>query len=502
MEARGHAARDLDARDRPRLDVAGVEDPGLRAVVRDVGREGHAVAVVLLGGACAAREGGLAREPAARIVVDLARALVVVVLHQSLERQRLQVGGDQLVVGVAALHAVEVHVRQAELDVQVVELLLALLAGLHVHAPATQMALVAQVGEHRAERAFLGVAADGGVGLEAAVHHYPVAFLPGVDHVQHIARLELEPLDLLLRAVARDDAEAARQVAAELHHAMSGAAQHRGVVEQREVVQDGEARRDRRVMRQARSRQVDARLVAQRAVRADDIVGEPGLEVGVAVVDVLAGAHIDLAVRVEGGVDTAAEALLAARLERQRVDIVHVSGVVPGREQLAVVQVERGVRGVLAVVGVQRDILAARDPRHIVRTHDPGELDLAALDLVVQRAGLRPFADVARAAVTHVEAVDHAVAVEPVVLPLGFEHRVRSLAHVRAVEVVRHRSLHHAQIDGRDLGDHRRVWPVQIGVVDMVDPGRSVRGVLGADVGVLAHLWSPGRNRVRPRGRR
>ena len=148
----------------------------------------------------------------------------MVVFDQALEGEGLQVGRDELVIGVAALHAVKVEVRQTELDVQVVELLLAFLAGHDIHAPAAQVSFVAQVGEHRSERAFLRVATDGGVGLEAAVHRDPVAVFPGVHHMQHVTRLELEPLHLLLRAVARDHAEAARQVATELHHAIAGPA--------------------------------------------------------------------------------------------------------------------------------------------------------------------------------------------------------------------------------------------------------------------------------------
>ena len=222
-------------------------------------------------------------------------------------------------------------------------------------------------------------------------------------------------------------------------------------MEQREVVQDREARRDRRVVRQTRSRQVDARFVPQRAVRGDHVIGEPGLEVGVAVVDVFAGADIHLAVRVQGGVHSAAETFLTAGLERQRVDIVNAAGVVPGREQLAVVQVERGIGGVLAVLAVRRGIFVASDARDVVRAHDPGELDLVVLDLIVQRAGLCPFADVARAAVAEIQTVDHAVAVEPVVRTLRFEHRVGALAHVGAVEIVRHPALCDAQIDRGDL---------------------------------------------------
>ena len=48
---------------------------------------------------------------------------------------------------------------------------------------------------------------------------------------------------------------------------------------------------------------------------------------------------------------------------RQRVEGVDAAGVVPGREQLAVVQVERGVGGVLAILAVRRGIFVSSDAR-------------------------------------------------------------------------------------------------------------------------------------------
>jgi hypothetical protein len=138
--------------------------------------------------------------------------------------------------------------------------------------------------------------------------------------VQHVAGLELEPLDLLLRAVARDHAEARRQVAMELDDAVAGAAQHVDVVIQREVVQDRVVRRDRRVVRQARAGQVDARLVLQLAVGVDDVIGEVRLEVAVVVVDQLTGARIALRVRIQRAIDRAAERFVGDCVERQWIE--------------------------------------------------------------------------------------------------------------------------------------------------------------------------------------
>ena len=84
VEARGDAARQRDARQRAGGDALGVEDPGLGAPVGGIGRDRDRVAAVLVAALRALRERRLAREPAGGIVVDLARALVVVVLDQAL----------------------------------------------------------------------------------------------------------------------------------------------------------------------------------------------------------------------------------------------------------------------------------------------------------------------------------------------------------------------------------------------------------------------------------
>ena len=245
--------------------------------------------------------------------------------------------------------------------------------------------------------------------------------------------------------------------------------------------------RDGRVVRQPRPGQVDARLVAHAAVRREHVVREPRLEIRIAVVDVLARERIDLAVRVERRVQPAAEGFLARGLEGQRIQRMDPAGVVPGRKQLAVVQVQRRVRGVLAVVRVHRVDLVAGDPRQVVRAHHARQPDLAGLDLLMERAGLHPLADVAGLAVAEVDAMHHAVAIEPVVGAARLEDRVGSLAQRGAIQVRRDLALRDGQVHGGDLRDHRRVGAVQVGVVDAVDPARAVRRILRVEVGVLAH---------------
>ncbi len=127
-------------------------------------------------------------------------------------------------IGVTALNTIEVHVGQTELDIEIVELFFAALTGFDIHAPAAQVPLIAKIGKHGAERTFGRITLDRRVRLETAVHDDPIAFFPRIDHVQYIARFKFKPANLLLCAVARHDAKAARNIAAELHDAMSGLA--------------------------------------------------------------------------------------------------------------------------------------------------------------------------------------------------------------------------------------------------------------------------------------
>ena len=262
-------------------------------------------------------------------------------------------------------------------------------------------------------------------------------------------------------------------------------------MEQREVVQDRVVGRNRGVVRQTRPRQIDARLVFHATIGADDVVGEPRLKVGIAVVDVFVGAHIDLAVRIHGGIETAMERFLTGRFERQRIECMHAARVVPRSQQLAVVQVESRIGGIFAVIRIHGRVLATGDTRDVVRTHDARQLHSTVFDFIVQRTRLGPLADVTRATVAEIHAVHHAIAVEPVVRTFGFKNRVGALTHIGAVQIVGHLAGVDFQIDGRDFRDDRRIGAMQIRIVDAVHPSRAIDGILRADIGVLAHGCSP-----------
>ena len=87
-------------------------------VVLAVRRERDHVAAILCAAARALGERRLVAVPALRVLVHFARAALVVVLDEPIEHQRLQVRRNALVIRVARLHAVQLRVGQAELDVE------------------------------------------------------------------------------------------------------------------------------------------------------------------------------------------------------------------------------------------------------------------------------------------------------------------------------------------------------------------------------------------------
>ncbi len=94
-------------------------------------------------------------------------------------------------------------------------------------------------------------------------------------------------------------------------------------------MQDRVVRRNRRVVRQSRSRQIDAGFMFDAAVRSDHVIGEPRLKVSVTVVDVFVRAYVDLAMCIHGGVEPAMESLFATRFECERIKCMHATRVVP-----------------------------------------------------------------------------------------------------------------------------------------------------------------------------
>ena len=228
----------------------------------------------------------------------------------------------------------------------------------------------APVGHHRGQRTIFLVALGIRVGLAAAHLMHPIAVLPAIDHVQDVARLRFKPLNLARLPVARNNPEARRDIAMERQDAMLGFFQQLDVVEQRQIVQDRIVRGQSEIMRRARPRNINADIVLQFACRAGHAIAHVGWRITVTEEEQFACGGIDLAVRRQIMPELAAKRFLAARRERQRIDVVGLAGHVEQRQQFAGVIDDVGIRRVLDRRTRQREIVRPGQPRPDIHLGD------------------------------------------------------------------------------------------------------------------------------------
>ena len=280
--------------------------------------------------------------------------------------------------------------------------------------------------------------------------------------MEHVARLDLEPLHLVGRPGQGQDAEAGPVVVAPA--VGQGVALHRQrkVEEHGQVVEDHRRLGDRAVVdhRVARDRDVD--LVRHPAVGADHrVVDHLGPLPPVARRVELAGARVALGV----GGEAVAKRPVQVR-EAHRVELVGELG--------------------RAAAGLDDGEGLAGQADHVGVRHRPLVVALAGGGPLTQRLGDRRRADPAVAvplgsAVAQADAVHHALAGEPVVVGgVDRPDRVGPVAEVAPVELGRERAGH-LEVEGRHLLGHRGVEPLDVPV--------------GDDVG---HGWSPSPRRRRP----
>ena len=166
-----------------------------------------------------------------------------------------------------------------------------------------------------------------------------------LDDVVDVARLGLEPTNLVSAAVARRNAEARRAILLldpPLMLAQSLLGEH-----DRQIVQDHVVFGQRHVVRQPRPGKLDALEICQHIVLVDDAVAHPWLVERIVEERELARHHVDLAVRRNVARQLAGEILVTDGRERARVDPHRLAADVPERHQRAVVKHEIGVGGVL-----------------------------------------------------------------------------------------------------------------------------------------------------------
>ena len=267
VEAVWHSLRQRDLGDRRRIHSLGVHDPELAGHGALVAHVRHQVAVVFVGRITTWHERALAAE-LVRAVLDatdlvVGACVVEPQLGDAVEDRRSRRVVKRRRKGAAALTADGLGIDDRELAVNGRQRPLGGLAALEVHAELVGCRLVvdearlvvdAEVVERDARQA-------------ARVQHNVVAFLPRVDDVEDVARLELEPQNIARRArVARNDADATRTAGVEVPHAAVHDAL--GMELEREVEYQRVVARDRAVVHHHRLLQANVDRTQKHSWRA------------------------------------------------------------------------------------------------------------------------------------------------------------------------------------------------------------------------------------------
>src|SRR5208282_2165567 len=221
---------------------------------------------------------------------------------------------------------------------------------------------------------------------------------------------------------------------------------------------------ERHVMRQAWAGKFDRRMMGQLAARRDDVVGHVRRPGRIVKEQQLAAHRIDLGMRGHGTLELAAETLDADGLQRARIELVRQPALIPERERVAVVKYEVGVGGVLkpsvgarAVWNVGIGTIHQARPYRALRNLLGGE-----------SFGANPAVAVGGLAVLKLDAVHHAVAVEPMVAAARLKDRIGSVAQVRAVEIFG-KLADDGQIVGGNLSRDRRVDSLEERILAGID---------------------------------
>ncbi len=282
VEAPRHAARQHHARARL-AQVARVDHQQLGAALDLIVNQGQEPAVILGagGGAGARREHRLAAEPIGAVDQGLVAAAIEVVADHAVEqRHALAAAREPRRVAEARPPPRVAVVDARELRRRIVEGALAHAPAREIESPLVQagasgirprlgdaIRVPGVVGRMTGRREHVGLLHP------ARLEHHLVAFLVGVEHVKDVARRSLEPAHRAVVAMARHDAEARGRVAVEEERCLALHQPHR-IEDQRQVHEDGVARRDREVVHHDAARDLDRYRAHQIARRRHHAVQE------------------------------------------------------------------------------------------------------------------------------------------------------------------------------------------------------------------------------------
>ncbi|MND91115.1 hypothetical protein D3C80_832260 [compost metagenome] len=252
------------------------------------------------------------------------------------------------------------------------------------------------------------------------------------------------------------------------------------VPEQGEVVQNCVVLAEDHVVRQARARQGDRRVVRPPPIRRDHAVIHVGRVLGVVEEQQLAGPFIHPRmgrhpVQRRPGRD-------AFIFQGVGVQLIGLAALVEGRQRLARMDHHIGAGRILdAAVSAEAGTL-----RHVRPVHHPAPQALARLLFGLEAAPPNKAVAIVRLAIPKADLMQHSVAVERMMAAQGRVHLVLGIAEIDAVDVRRDRALDHLQIEGVHLLMLGRPRPAQIGVVAGLegrDDGRQTLDLHGSSPG-------------------
>ena len=346
------------------------------------------------------------------------------------------------------------------------ELLLAHRTGSQVESPAMQPRLHAVERQEPESALPLGsraVVGRFGIPLVEAVEHDLVAVFERIREVQDVRGVGLEPADLGGVTAPGQHREPGGDVAVEAGE-MHVVLEERGIPEQREVIEDDVVVGEGHVVGQPRPGQRHIGAVYDVTVGADHPVSQVRRLLAVAEVQQFSGTLVDFGVcgnpPVRG--KPAVPVLLAERGAGARVGAIQVAALIVARQRHPAVH--HDVRG--------RRILHQRPCTPAVV--DTGQFDgfgdarpqrPARPVLLVEAVGAHEPVAVERLPVPKADDVQHAVAVERVVVLQRRVQRVLGVAQIHAVEVGRQLSGDHGEVVGIPLA---RLRTPRTGAVRMV----------------------------------
>ena len=287
--------------------------------------------------------------------------------------------------------------------------------------------------------------------------------------MQYERRIALEPSSLLRSTKTRNDPDAHRHVSV-VASGIDTATDQVGIPKQRTVIENGVIRRERHVVRQSSTRQLDGHVVHQLSFSRHHSVVHEGCRGLVVEEQQFPGAHIHLGVsRYSCSRKGIAPRLLAKVFQRVGIQPIQVTALIKAGYRHACMHHDVGT-GCILHSATRARAVAQRLAWRFRKTRPQCMTDL---DLCTQSIRLHESIAVLDFAIAERHHVDHAVAIEWVVPTDRLKKRVFGVTQVHAVQLCRNLT-DHIQVARGELGSLRppRTTSIRVGITR-----RKIRGI-------------------------